>query len=931
MCLSGVCGRLSRFVWLALIAGVIPALAQSTLPLRVLWGDKSTDPALYRIDLKAAEGLTLVETSPYSLEPGETLEQSRAGAGDVDGVTLQLHFDGRDRARRQNLHILWSDLIQAADASTAQRLAFDAAMTPDSPRLTVTLDEQRLRGFSVSVDQLLREKSIWIPDLHVFLTITDPPVSLEQHLADLKASQGKRILQQVEHDPEATYDEYATLWEDMGAPGYDNPEERGPGHIVGLSWDSSLRKFGIDRGAGVWNDYGNPDKFQFWFSFADIAQGLPGWKQQKLVNGLPVIQTGFERDDIVYEVEQFAYPLAGPPEERHGGIDMLLLQKVTLTNRAGRPRSVPISMAHRRQISRESTTDFGADQQDGLLVVREEAHHRALFSVQGNFQKPWWNGVADYQREMRRVDAGVTVELPAGASRELIIKLASPMVIPEKRSLLVELNYDSARQSIIDFWEAYLARGAHFEVPDPAVNELFRASLWHALRLPRRHGGEGADTRIDLPYSNFAYGQSGTPWPINHAVYVDYMIHGLRGYSAIATEELLAQFRNNQESSGRVNGYAHWLSYTPAMLYAAGKNFLLTQDRDAFERLLPQALRAMEWCLDQAARAAKRNGPAAGLIEGPLNDGTAEGYWAFNQAYMYAGLQVFGEALDRLGHAGADRCRRTADSLRAAIEKGFRESTVNAPIVQLRDRTWAPYVPSEALTPRRLLDAWYPTDVDTGPLHLVRLEALPADGDLAWWMLNDHEDNLFYKGWGAANEPVYNQQCTAYLLRDMPEAAIRCFYSHMASAFSHSTFEPVEHRWTHGQYFGPPSTDGSWFELYRLMLIRETEANTLLLGQAAPRRWLADGQRILVRDAPTYYGPVSLTIESRADEGVITAAVELGDHRPETLKVRLRHPSKKPISTVRVNGSPWDDFDPQQEWVKIEKPDESRYRIEVAY
>ena len=32
------------------------------------------------------------------------------------------------------------------------------------------------------------------------------------------------------------------------------------------------------------------------------------------------------------------------------------------------------------------------------------------------------------------------------------------------------------------------------------------------------------------------------------------------------------------------------------------------------------------------------------------------------------------------------------------------------------------------------------------------------------WLLNDHEDNLYYKGLGIANEPVYIQQATAYLL-----------------------------------------------------------------------------------------------------------------------------------------------------------------------
>ena len=93
--------------------------------------------------------------------------------------------------------------------------------------------------------------------------------------------------------------------------------------------------------------------------------------------------------------------------------------------------------------------------------------------------------------------------------------------------------------------------------------------------------------RIDLPYSNFAYSQDGTPWPVNQAVYVDYMLYDLRGYHAISAEEFLAQFRNNQEPDGHVSGYANWVVYTPGMLYAVAQDFLLSRDRASFERLLP--------------------------------------------------------------------------------------------------------------------------------------------------------------------------------------------------------------------------------------------------------------------------------------------------------------------------------------------------------
>jgi len=368
------------------------------------------------------------------------------------------------------------------------------------------------------------------------------------------------------------------------------------------------------------------------------------------------------------------------------------------------------------------------------------------------------------------------------------------------------------------------------------VNDLFRASLWHALRLPRRHD----DVHIDLPYSNFAYSQTGTPWPVNQAVYVDYMIFGLRGYGVEAREELRAQYRRNQEANGHVSGYANWLVYTPGMLYAAAQNFLLSGDRAALDELMPQNLKALDWCLDQIRQAEAYSG----LVRGPLNDGTGEGVWAFNQAYMYAGLELFGRVLEQIGNPRGAEARLAAARLKAAIDRGFHAASANSPLVQLRDHTWIAYVPTEANTYRRKLEDWYPTDVDTGPVHLLRLKAINADSDLAASLLEDHEDNLFFKGWGIANEPVYNQQGAAYLLRDDPKAVIRTFYSYMASAFSHSALEPVEHRFTHGQYFGPPSTDGAWFELYRNMLVMERDDDSLLLTGFAPRRWLEDGRRI---------------------------------------------------------------------------------------
>ena len=935
----------TQTVWTRLVccAGVLlaaaPAAAQvERLNVRISWGHEAPRSARYHVEpVPGSQGVEVTGLTPRDFETGEGVTgraaESTAGAGDIDGLDFVLSFRRDAEQVSQNIHVLWSDLIAAGDADTASRLTRDPGFRRRPQKLTVRMNPEGTSGFSVTVDQLQAERALWIPSLHLYLTAGDAPLLFEDHLRSLEPRKGTRILDRVRNEPEASLDTFMAVWEDLGHPAYTNPQQRGPGHIVGLTWDSAIHKFGIDRAAGVWNDEGNPDRFRFWFSFGDLTQGVTRtWKEQRLTDGLPVMTTAFEDNGVRYEVEQFAYPLHGPPKERRGDIPMVLLQRATLRELQGSARQLTISMTHRRQMPVYTDSTVETDRQGDAVLFRERGRRGVLMAIEGVAELPAWSGTRDYQREQKRIDATVIVDLPARGAHQFVVKLPSPMVPAEHSAVLTAIDFDRARQATLEFWSDYVDRGALFRVPEERINELFRASLWHALRLPRRHGAEGSDIRIDLPYSNFAYSQTGTPWPINQAVYVDYMLYDLRGYPAIAAEELKAQFRNNQEHDGHVSGYANWVVYTPGMLYAVAQNYLLSRDRTTFERLLPESIKAMEWCLGQLRDASERDGPSRGLAVGPLNDGTGEGVWAFNQAYLFAGLDRFGRALQQYGHPRAAEARDAAMMLRDAIARGFGAASMRSPLVQLRDGTWIPYVPAEALTPRRLLDQWYPTDVDTGAVHLLRLQALPPNGLLADSLLHDHEDNLFYKGWGMANEPVYNQQATAYLLRDEPEAAIRAFYSYIASAFSHSVLEPVEHRWSHGQYFGPPSTDGAWFELYRNMLVHERDDETLLLAQATPRAWLQDGKKIELDRVPTYHGPLSLVIESRALVGEIQADVRTPTaRRPETLLVRLRHPDRKRIRSVTINGRPWQEFDPAREWVRIPNPTEARYVIVCRY
>ncbi len=604
---------------------------------------------------------------------------------------------------------------------------------------------------------------------------------------------------------------------------------------------------------------------------------------------------------------------------------LVLFQKLRIENTLDQPTSLPINLYHERK---QVQTQVTLETRKNTLLFLDGARN-CLFTLEGEGATTLTN-----QSVVSGTNAiSLTLNLPPRGSREMILKLPSPVVAGEDLETLLRMDYGTSRRQTLSFWSAWLGKGARFQVPDESVNQLFRANLWHALRLPRRGGGAGEAVQLDLPYSNFAYDQKGIPWPVNQAVYVDYMLYDLRGYHAVSAEELGQMFLQNQEPNGHIKGFANWGVYTPGMIYAVSKHYLLSGDGESFQRLLPQTLRALDWCLDQIRKAADRSGPGQGLVLSPLNDLSHENRaWAFNQAYLFAGVDLLAHALKQAHHPRAEEAQTTARRIHAAVQDQFAKASVASPLVQLRDHTWIPYVPSDALSKRRPMDIWYPTEVDTGPLHLSRLEALDPRGELTTFLLADHEDNLFLGGLGMANEPVYNQHATAWLLRDNVPMVVRAFYSMMACAFSHSTFEPVEHRWGWGQYFGPPSTDGAWFELYRNMLLRETEDGTLFLMQATPRAWLEDGKEIRVERAPTLYGNLSFSVMSNVNADKIRTEIEMPEREnPEVLQIRFRHPHHKSIRSVRVNRGVWRDFDPEKEWVRIPSPAEPRYTIEVSY
>ena len=237
---------LTVVIWLSALG--LPPASRADEPTRSVWlhaswGHRSPPNSLFTVRL-VGDGVSIHEASGNGLEAGEGFLrgawQSRAGGGDADGVALRLQFPPHDVKERQPLHPIWRDLIGQSDPDTARRLRLDPGFRPDPRKLTVELDQDGTRGFSVTVDQLLQNRVFWVPTLDLYLSLGEPAVPFEKHLKELQKWKGQRVLDEVHRQAEASYSDYTARWADMGSPSYEHPNQPSPGHVVGLTWDSEL-------------------------------------------------------------------------------------------------------------------------------------------------------------------------------------------------------------------------------------------------------------------------------------------------------------------------------------------------------------------------------------------------------------------------------------------------------------------------------------------------------------------------------------------------------------------------------------------------------------------------------------------------------------------------------------------------------------------
>ena len=892
-----------------------------------------------RADLK-------IEVVSGSSTPPRTLPSAEAFVGHILSPLRRSSF--KDGATGYLLSVLYSD---SSDDS------------PDRTIVTLRWGEKGDDGVSFLPNEAVRQ-GIFISDFGLWVAEEKGGKSFSETPFAYRTDKPTTIWQKAATEPEQTWQRAR---EEI--PRLKDTEHRPYGSYVPLGYDGNRQEFGILYNGnvfcqkGVLKSPGREDSRMLWpeddILFKIGTGDSPDFREregatrQSLLDGyLPVVLSEWEQDGVLFcetAVAALLAPENSAPAEPRGDETSVLLLSLEAKNAFDKPRPVRVWFG-------TSIAESLALTEDGFLYAEatkkgdsSQPALRCLANLKGDAVSADWSVFRAVAPSTNAVAFETTV--PPEASRKLILKIPFLSSLTEEEiAHLRGIDFDEEVRRTERYWQGRINEGAKIQVPNLLLNDFIRAQFWHIAITADKDVHTGLSM---LPAATFHYRVCA-----NEACHQIRSLD-LRGYKELAEQYLepFIQLQGTRPLHGRFRsseGVFHGLRVKEGVdyqtfnynldhgfvLWMLCEHYRLTGDRAWLERVAPNIIAGCDFITRerQATKLTDDRGRKVwqyGLLPpGHLEDNPEFLHWYAVNAYACRGMMDAVAVLSEIGRPEADRVRREAYEYLTDVRRAVRQSMLLSPVVNQGDGSYIPFQPTRCLLRGR--DLGWIRDSLYGPIHLIDCGIYPPHSPEATWILQDAENNVFVsrerglgidteKWWfshgGMTLQPNLVPTPIVYVKRDEPERAIRCFYNTLAA----SVYEDVRAfcEWLPAQFGrggGPfyKTPDESAFVVWLRYLLAAEDEGRLTLCPAAPREWFADGEEIVVENLPTYFGEVSFRILSQIEKGEVRADVRPPSrNRPEELCLRVRHPARKPIRSVHVNGRAHIGFDSVSELISL--------------
>jgi hypothetical protein len=581
--------------------------------------------------------------------------------------------------------------------------------------------------------------------------------------------------------------------------------------------------------------------------------------------------------------------------------------------------------------------------------------------------------VTPYEKALR-----FEMDLLPGQKKSAYLKVSTNKqgLTTEEIERLHQLDFFSARDQRALELEAILAAGAKIRVPEKIVNDIYKAQiLYNQTQMVQA---------ADRPYYVPVQGSNGVwPWEqmkqltvldafgyhedVRKSLGYFLKLQGRRPpnakvksfegvFPSTGTFEESGWERDSastiyglmaQRAWGKEGNFPNWVSNTGSALRAFAEHYFYTRDRRWLESVAPAMVKACDWIIQtrQTTKVKNEQGEKVlqyGLMPAgqPYDTEAGQGpdyFYCMSDGYTYQGFKRMAEALVDARHPEGTRLLQEAESYGQDILEAMRR-------VRCGDPNLPPY-------PERLRgpDGW--GSLGSGELALIDT-GLVAPEDPVFEQIENfmkshfnynvlglsgrcHADDPHVRGsyYMVSSEDVYHY---AWVTRGEVEKALLSFYSALAFGVDKDTLGAIERFSLYDRRYAPFFIDSSGgmriCQMIRRTLVLE-KGSELRLLPGAPRHWLEAGKTIQLKDAPTYFGEVNLSVESQVQRKQIVADLKMhldGPDRLKSVSLRIPHPTKQRMKQVTINSQPWTKFSSETEMIQM-NPLQSRHEIVVQY
>jgi len=667
----------------------------------------------------------------------------------------------------------------------------------------------------------------------------------------------------------------------------------------------------------------------------------------------------FRRDAVRVRQKCFAVPLtqsmlAGEPAP---DATMVALVRFSFENTADAPATaeLPIAYSHQshRVHNRRSTRDFNGTNTTDSLVPKCEREKLVVDGdiIRGSYQNEMVPRLA-FQTDMASETTADGVRfrkaLQPGETCEFLARI--PFVAVESEDELAALRgLDFARSydEMARYWREESRKSAQIQTPDPHLNAVYTG---HLPMVVMSDFGHTDDPRIvstsvgACTYGNFTnesvmiveeLQQRGMMDDVRRRLAAWVKYQGTVGLNGRFTDHDGVFYGSGGWESGQSYNQHHGWA-----LWALAQHFLHTGDRAWFALVVDSVIKGAAWIARQRRETLKTLPHSRGWERGFLPAGALEDvedyfYWLSTNCLTWRGLDSAAAALEKFGHAEASRYRREADAYGRDLRRGFETARRHSPLVRLRDGRWVPHYPSRLYCRGR--DYGWIRETLEGSVYLLISGLYKSESKQGGWILDDYQDTRYMSPpysypihdpqteWfdcgGICPQPALLAGLLPHLDRDEIEVYLWMFFNAWAACYRPEAQAFVEHPQPvlgFGNCAPFKTSDQSNAMKWLAYLFVYERDGLLHIGRAIPRAWFAQEQAFSAARLSTDFGTVSVEYRPHPAENTIEAAVEM-DLRsvPDTILLRFRHPEKKPIRSVEINGRAHRVLDPAGQDVEL--------------